>query len=379
MEAVHPARPRRDPEKLARPRERALVFGAHLAAWRSQNPVILPREFSRLQPPSAGQIARVAALPAGRQPDDHLRCSALAELGRVQDRCSKKLLLENELRCVLDHAALDVLHGDDCGCCRGYREAQKLPKRSALHRQQTAVGTAMTPPMRQGEEPRANRHTPGLKFDPSTWVTTASEQVGFDRVSLEKARDVFTSADPRFWDDFAGDFFHSTLSGDWVRGRFREDGPAIQRKPAAGEKPSRWKGGLIREVVVWNWSNELSGGATNIIEFFDVRLEWPEPGQTGVYEYRYRLHHCIGAKFFGAYLPGGIDVDEGHFKATWMPDGDGSKSGTLAIDALKSLHYTPQPGAPKNLDVFMNLMAPALTSLFMRQAALHSVAAILER
>lgn len=305
--------PNFDPRDVPSPLARAALFSAHYASWSKENaqhPVYLPDQFAR---PSLPPVPLdVDDTPANKYA---FRC-ARVELGRPR------------------------------------RNGGPPVAKSAI------------------ETPKYKSRPPKILFDDNTWITSVTESATFPPVSRTKAREIFRSADPRCWDEYAPyTFFESTLVGDW-----NADAEAFVRwDDQRSEQWERNRGGLIQEKVVWNWNDEVSGGATNVIEFFDVKHSRAEESES--YSYKYRLHHCETANFIGTSQPGGIDVDEGLFHARWKK---GTRGGVLDVTAVKRLHYTQQPDTPKGFDLFMNLMAPALASMFMRQLVSHSIEGIID-
>lgn len=398
------------------PSARAALYGAHHAACLRESmspPVSSLLGFSQFAPEPLVASLRTAAGPASRPADRDVLDASIAEVTRLR-RPDRGLQFEPELRATLPHDYCEDLTKDRrsqdryCTCVRhAHGHVPPQSKRRSACDEHVALSTdeevasGRIPPVVAA--PKVRLHRPSIRFDEDTWVSTATEHVVFTNVQAEDAEDVFLVADPRDWDVCAPATFVQTLPGRYARGRFG------RFEPEWHEVWEQERGGELFEDVAWNFNSRVRGGAQNVLRFTDVvrrrrRLvaegDRPSPeswkpatdawtdldGDEPVvdsrerdakyewrYGYKYDLHLCIGANLMGSFQPGGLDIDEGAFSATWN-----EATRELEVTATKRLHYCEQPMTIQGFDLAMNLMAPALTAMFMRQMAVRGVAGAID-
>jgi hypothetical protein len=385
------------------PNARAALFGSHHAVWRKEaasHPFYLPPAFADLMPEPLPVSLRIAAGAPEQPGDKDLLDATIAEATRLRRPSDNVLAFNGVIRSVLPQEYCDDLdvYGENkerrrCTCCRHAHGQDSVPlsRRSGPKYEHIALPSGPGVEAAKVVAAVATEHRPTIEFDADTWIATAKEFVTFEDVQAEEADRVFCTADPRDWDLCAPATFERTLAGRMKNGRFEK---------FVAEYHPIWEdeaGGYIFEEVAWDFNSRVEGGAQNILRFNDVFVEkrplngldgdWKRlkgndaivaASTEGVkYEWRYRyqydLHLCLGANLMGSFQPGGLDVDEGCFCAVWNEEKE-----TLVIEAKKRLHYCQQPSTIQGFDLMMNLMAPALTGMFMRQMAVRGVAAAIE-
>ncbi len=229
-------------------------------------------------------------------------------------------------------------------------------------------------------------HDSEMKFDEDTSITTAAERVAFTDVPGPVVACFFGGADPRNWDDSGdGEFFKSTEPGEWRNGAFHQF-------PKGSKEYSDWckgKPGLMQEIIEFQWSptTESTVEATTVLTISDLEkrgyteddaqlvpgTKRTEPAVTEAVasiSYKYSLFVSARSKYAVGSVPGGLDVDQGTFRAVWTRthhDANGTPLGVLEVEADKSVHYTQPADAPPGLGTLLNLMAPPLTSILMRE------------
>jgi hypothetical protein len=233
-------------------------------------------------------------------------------------------------------------------------------------------------------------HDSDMRFDEETSITTAAERVAFTDVPAPIVARFFGGADPRNWDDSGdGEFFKSTEPGEWRAGAF-------QAFPKGSQEYADWckgKSGLMQEIIEFQWSptTESTVEATTVLTISDLvkrgyteddahplpgtkRTEARVTARVASLSYKYSLFVSARSKYAVGTVPGGLDVDQGTFRATWTythEAADGTWLGVLEVEADKSVHYTQPADAPPGLGTLLNLMAPPLTSILMRELVLE--------
>lgn len=312
-------------------------------------------------------------------------------LGKKQ---KERLELAKKLRSQLTTAGLEALgeqtfrtvfddQAGPCPCCSTHdflAEEQRFPgeKLPAANWEQFGERIA-------NEYRRPVMHDSEMKYDEETSITTAAERVAFTDVPAPIVARFFGGADPRNWDDSGdGEFFKSTEPGEWKAGVF-------QQFPKGSPEYASWckgKPGLLQEIIEFQWSptTESTVEATTVLTISDLekhgytedeahplpgtkRTEAAVTGQVASLSYKYSLFVSARSKYAVGTVPGGLDVDQGTFRAVWTQthEKDGVKLGVLEVQADKSVHYTQPADAPPGLGTLLNLMAPPLTSILMRE------------
>lgn len=93
--------------------------------------------------------------------------------------------------------------------------------------------------------------------------------------------------------------------------------------------------------------------------------------------FAYRLIRCKQSKILSAWERGGLDLDDGHYKAMWLP-ADDTDAGTLFIEAKKSIHYSRRADVLPGIANLLNLLAPSVTTMLMTQLAFSRIVAHLK-
>jgi hypothetical protein len=160
----------------------------------------------------------------------------------------------------------------------------------------------------------------------------------------------------------------------------------------------------LLEYVTWDWSLQNDGGIANILrieertpssgelaelvgaivdkageESAHEALLVPRPQSEEGFEtahaitYTYRLVRCIQAKFASIWESGGLDVDQGSFTVAWLKD-----TQTLYVSGNKALRYSHEADIVPGFANMLNMLAPAVTSMLMKQLAYHAFVTYLE-
>jgi hypothetical protein len=238
---------------------------------------------------------------------------------------------------------------------------------------------------------RAHTMEPDLSFDPGTSITTVSVWSRFEDVSSSEAKTILDLSRPHNWAQAVPSFFVASdpVEFNVQSGKFE---PAAL-VPSDVSADRRYK---LREYVKWAWTPSTQGGIVNILDIHELapkdsllddvceRVQWETkttpihrggmPSRRPAVSYKYSLHRCLQSKFISNWEPGGLDVDQGHFTATWD---DVSK--TLFIEAVKKIRYSRQADVFPGFSSFLNMLAPAVTSMLMKHLAYESVVHYLER
>jgi hypothetical protein len=369
------------------------LLGAHFLRWRREKhpyPVQLPPGLDAMMPMP---MSRIAPMMEGGVASDsanvatyHMRSSIAAALapegpGREPRDSWRRRGWDRELHNFIGDVADDIFPDDETkasstlyACVAAYHAMWKR-----CQEDRHVGGDAV---------PDVIRDQPKLEFDPETWITTASEDVEFDDVPREAALEFFKCADPRNWDAAFPEFFEGTEVGEWTA----SDGWQEHRPPIEGDPESF----QILERVKWNFSPETQGGGINVLQITGFELvpksqlhrddkdleraftnlsrdlkqfvHEPDVGdEICSIKYSYRLYHCVQTKLINTWEPGGLDVDEGTYHATWTPGKKQRGLGNLHIVASKSIRYTQQRNLPEGFASLMNLLAPSIIGMLMRQ------------
>jgi hypothetical protein len=231
---------------------------------------------------------------------------------------------------------------------------------------------------------------PDIAFDAETSITTISIWSRFDDVSASEAATIIELSRPCNWAEAVPTFF---LASDPVElnvksGKF-ELAPEV---PADVSVERRYR---LREYVEWAWTPSTQGGIVNILDIHELAPEHAmldavalrvqaetkttpihregTPSLRHAVSYTYALDRCLQSKFVSNWEPGGLDVDQGHFTATWD-----DLSQTLWIEAVKEIRYSRQADVVPGFSSLLNLLAPAVTSMLMKHLAYEGVVHYLE-
>jgi hypothetical protein len=363
-----------DSTEKASPRLRSALLGAHFARWRRQEhpfPIRVPPGLEQMSPIHSKNIA--SAVEAGWDDDvpnganDRMRCSIASALVPWRGDGARNALWtakdwDADLRNMLRDEWLSFTNGTKqasnipglrADCMAAYYSMWRRCQRSNAEDRDTWSING----------PVVRTHDPQLSFDPDTWVTTAKEHVEFENVSEDAAESVFIRADPRQWSTAVPDFFEVTETGTWTSaGWIRKPSPPPSLGPSAPTDSSF----QLLEHVKWNFSPDAVGGGINVLQISGFEHEHFKS-----IAYRYRLYHCVQTKLLTTWEAGGLDVDEGSYHAEYQG------GGKMVIRASKSLRYMQQPNLPDGFSMLMNLLAPAITSMLMRQLSHDGVLAFL--
>ncbi|HWP07397.1 MAG TPA: hypothetical protein VNN72_16715 [Polyangiaceae bacterium] len=160
----------------------------------------------------------------------------------------------------------------------------------------------------------------------------------------------------------------------------------------------------LLEYVTWDWSLQNDGGIANILRITEstpdgkgveklvkkirdaadeetpgesARVPLPSGGayaNTRAITYRYQLVRCIQAKFASIWESGGLDVDQGSFTVAWVDE-----TKTLYVSGDKALRYSHEADVVPGFANMLNMLAPAVTSMLMKQLAYLAFVTWLEK
>jgi hypothetical protein len=231
---------------------------------------------------------------------------------------------------------------------------------------------------------------PDIEYDPETSITTISVWSRFEDISAKEADTILDLSRPYNWAEAVPTFFVASDPGtfDVRTGKFIR----AARVPANVSRERRYQ---LREYVEWAWTPSTQGGIVNVLDIHESapndaaldavceRVQYETktgpverngtPSRRRGVSYTYALNRCLQSKFVSNWEAGGLDVDEGHFTATWD-----SSSKTLLIEAVKEIRYSRQADIVPGFSSLLNLLAPAVTSMLMKHLAYEGVVHYLE-
>jgi hypothetical protein len=294
-----------------------------IADQRSQAPIYaLPRELLPLTGPSReGSLGAAPEVLADRAAARAYR-SCLCALGHLKH----------------DHAVPRILAHAGSG-----QTPHRVP--CCVARAESYVRAVAAAPA-----PTINVHDTIARFDAPTLVTTVQTTAVIENATDELWARLVAGADPQTWDDAAtgtdNDFFKKSERLDYVaKGTDARDG---------------WTGRL-HEVFEWNWNPDNSASYENILDI-DLTIGAREVTMT------YALSECIATDLLVVRQPGGLDVDDGHYKLTRSKDGS-----KIDVSAEKNIRYTEPEIGPDGFVMLMNYLTPALLAIWLDQAIYKTI------
>ncbi len=301
-------------------KSQALRFGSQFELWRRTSvkaPVYIPPRFAHLAPPPASEIAHgVRTLdPRARHVEPTLR-----NMERL-------------------------------------KQAGKLP-RGALH---------FEPPPVTANPYHAVAEDPVVEFDHDTWITDVKQSATFQIEHPERVLPkLFTACSPENWAKNAGDgsFYKESVPGCWRDGAFQ---PLKDLRHCA----EKWQSGEITQLKEHvEWSTNEGAPPSSVIAMLTIAnytlLEHS-------FSFDFVLHHCIEYNFGTACPPDIMDVDDGHFLASF----DQARN-SLAVSCNKRLHFNAARSYDLDLAAMLNLFSPALVCLLMRELVFEGTIKILD-
>jgi len=297
-------------------KSQALLFGSQFELWRRTSvkaPVYIPQRFAHLAPPPAAEIAHgMRDLdPSGRHARPTFRnMESLKEAGKLP------------------------------------RAAQRFEAPAPEVRPYGAVA---------GD--------PVVQFDHDTWITDVQQSATF-HVAPSVLPAFFAACSPENWAKNAGDgsFYKGSVPGVWRGGAFHP----LQDLTHCAQK---WLSGEITQLEEHvEWSTNADAPPSSVIAMltianYDLKAE--------SFSFDFVLHHCIEYNFGTACPPDIMDVDDGHFEATF-------KDGLLTVTCNKRLHFNAARSYDLDLAAMLNMFSPALVSLLMRELVFEGTIKILD-
>ena len=227
------------------------------------------------------------------------------------------------------------------------------------------------------------------------FVTKITVHSWIQGVTEAEAAACVDKSHPPNWSKAIDTFYKQSLPVSWNA----QAGGYVEDQAAAG-------GGRydLLEYVTWDWSLQNDGGIANILRIEERKptakqlsslvaaivdkareesdheaLLVPTPTSERAFEtphaitYTYRLVRCIQAKFASIWESGGLDVDQGSFTVAWLPE-----TQTLYVSGDKALRYSHEADIVPGFANMLNMLAPAVTSMLMKQLAYHAFVTYLE-
>lgn len=300
-------------------KSQALLFGSQFELWRRTSvkaPVYIPQRFAHLAPPPAVEIAHGMRNldPNGRHAQPTFR-------------------------------NMESLKG-----------AGKLPH-SAMR---------FDAPAAEAHPYDAVALDPIVDFDHDTWITDVQQSATF-RVAPRLLPAFFAACSPENWAKNAGDgsFYKGSVPGVWRGGAFHP----LQDLSNCAQK---WQSGEITELEEHvEWSTNADAPPSSVIAMLTIANYSLQPES---FSFDFVLHHCIEYNFGTACPPDIMDVDDGHFEASF----DASQNDLLTVTCNKRLHFNAARSYDLDLAAMLNLFSPALVSLLMRELVFEGTIKILD-
>jgi hypothetical protein len=243
-------------------------------------------------------------------------------------------------------------------------------------------------------------HEPGsIRFDPDTWITTASECATFkleggDDVSRAKRiENVFLAASPENWaekrflasNERDAPFFTTSVPYSRQGGTlddFAKCDPSSRLPPRTEHRdPSPFELGAthLREKTEWSWNfgGQSEAGADILLRIHaydksDIPLDDPR-NRDRSFRFEYALSRCKNYDVGPFVLQDVLDVDDGKYEATYY-----SAARRLVVRASKSIHFRPPSPSDQDEVALLNLLSPAVTSMLIRELVVDGTARALD-
>ncbi|MEP6652162.1 MAG: hypothetical protein ABJA82_02325 [Myxococcales bacterium] len=207
-------------------------------------------------------------------------------------------------------------------------------------------------------------HHTDVQFDPLSFVTRVRVTVKTTRPLDET---LAASADPRAWATPSNDFFAEVF-------RVVPEGDSYSSLPDPRPFGTPWKG-LFYERAQLAWDELAFSVFENILQIsFSTDLQRSGSEGDPAIEMNFRLWECLDSRLGPLQRLGGLDVDEGYYRA-WATRGKG-RVATTTIDTVKAVRYTnPSSGSnvmlpgPPGAWQFINYTAPAVLGYWMDDLA----------
>jgi hypothetical protein len=238
-----------------------------------------------------------------------------------------------------------------------------------------------------------------MTFDLDTWITSVSVLSVFENVRADQAQNILLAAKPPSWKTAVPTFFERSDPGVWDVGSAQ-----FQPLPVVGLNYQ------LLEQVEWNWSSLVSGGIINVLDIAEeteaqsgnalknggaLSLELQARVQSATQlspvmkqealsrlsqatapdrslHFTYGLYRCLQSKFFLEWEPGGLDVDGGSYTALWSQT-PGDTTGTLLLQAVKTLRYSAEHEEIAGLSAMLNFLAPSTTGMLMHHLGFSGI------
>jgi hypothetical protein len=89
-------------------------------------------------------------------------------------------------------------------------------------------------------------------------------------------------------------------------------------------------------------------------------------------QYEYTLERCIQSRFIASWEVGGLDVDDGTYRAVWIPTLT-PDTGHFLLEVVKRVHYSIYGAVLPEIPMVLNLLAPAVVSMLMKQLGYEGI------
>jgi hypothetical protein len=207
---------------------------------------------------------------------------------------------------------------------------------------------------------------PIVDFDHDTWITNVEQSATF-HVDERVLPAFFAACSPENWAKNAGDgsFYKGSVPGVWRAGAFQ---PLANLNDCA----RKWQSGEITQLEEHvEWSTNADAPPSSVIAMLTIANYALQPR---AFSFDFVLHHCIEYNFGTACPPDIMDVDDGHFEATF----DAARGGLLTVTCNKRLHFNAARSYDLDLAAMLNMFSPALVSLLMRELVFEGTLKILD-
>jgi hypothetical protein len=219
-----------------------------------------------------------------------------------------------------------------------------------------------------GSRPLPEPTKPIIEFNADSWITKVTVEFTAPVASREEAIRLVKFAFPSNWSKASNSFFKASELGTFV-------GSVFQPFKSDADLCRDWNEPLfLHENVRWAWNGDSDFETDNhfMIRVFDFADEAgpskEDEEEETILEYSYSLSSCNWSKSVVVWDAGGLDVDQGSYRATF-------RAGKLKIVAVKSVRFVAPRNGPYEIAVALNLMAPATISMLLSRlndfAALH--------
>jgi hypothetical protein len=387
--------------------ERSLLLSSSYEMWRRRQqpyPIYVPAAAKGVMPQSLSQCTSEFARGSGRC-SEHVRGTVYRQLDRYHP----------ERPWFYDRTRAPSAKGNE-----------KVPSSRTRVKAKAVRESMVVPAVAPFAAP-----LPDIDIEFQDDISTVTVSAVFGNVSRDDAICILELAKPKNWRIAVPSFFPEIIVGEtFVDGQLQP----FKNPNSIGAVASdiNHLGGVlsddpplyqIREQVEWHWKPETTGGAINILEINDLGTPFkdrfggersnfaakileritlanapdkidasdpfdriPEKNSPAEFKlaplvtaYSYELVRCLQSRLLSSWEIGGLDVDDGTYTGLWVPSLADETTGTLYVEALKSIRYSLQADVFAGFSQILNMLAPSVESTIMNQLAYESTRQFLEQ